>query len=117
MYQMLRDGEISTADFLDIIEGFAGGMATEYAQTFDGMVANTKAYVGILGQTLLGGVFERSKETSAEVVEFLSSDEVAEWATEGGARIGQAFESRLVWLQDAIRWWGELRATLQRFRE
>jgi len=115
MYQMLRDGEISTADFLDIIEGFAGGMATEYAQTFDGMVANTKAYVGILGQTLLGGVFERSKESLAEFVEFLSSDEVAEWATEVGERIGQAFESMLVWLQDAITWWRELSPTVQRF--
>ena len=59
---MLRNGEITTDQFLDIMEDFSGDMATEYAKSWEGMMQNTKAYIGIIGENLLGGVFEESKE-------------------------------------------------------
>src|SRR5699024_12806077 len=43
MYEMLRNGEITTDQFLDIMEDFSGEMAKEYAKTWDGMKQNTKA--------------------------------------------------------------------------
>src|SRR5699024_8685768 len=63
MYEMLRNGEITTDQFLDIMEDFSGEMAKEQAKTWDGMKQNTKAFIGILGESLLGGVFEQSKES------------------------------------------------------
>src|SRR5699024_3754241 len=48
MYEMLRTGEITTDQFLDVMEDFSGEMAKEYAKTWDGMKQNTKAYIGIL---------------------------------------------------------------------
>src|SRR5699024_10725420 len=37
MYEMLRNGEITTDQFLDVMEDFSGEMAKEYAKTWDGM--------------------------------------------------------------------------------
>lgn len=108
MYQMLRDGEITTADFLDVMEDFAGDMATEYASSWEGLVANTKAWVGIIGETLLGGVFESSKESLAEFQEYLKSDDVQQWAADAGEAIGDAFSRIVDKIRDAIDWWKEL---------
>src|SRR5699024_6822430 len=80
MYEMLRNGEITTDQFLDIMEDFSGDMATEYAKSWDGMVLNTKAYIGIIGESLLGGVFQESKEAIADFIKVLSSDEMIAWA-------------------------------------
>src|SRR5699024_7563464 len=57
MYARLRNGEITTDQFLDIMAELSGEMAKEYAKTGDGMKQNTKAYITILGENVLGGVF------------------------------------------------------------
>lgn len=108
MYEMLRNGEITTDQFLDIMEDFSGDMATEYAKSWEGMVQNTIAYIGILGENLLGGVFEQSKESIAEFIEFLSSDKVISWAQEAGQAIGDAFSSIVESVMNAIDWWTNL---------
>ena len=108
MYAMLAAGEITTADFLDIMDDFAGDMATSYAESWEGMVQNTWAWIGILGQALLGGVFEQSKESIAEFLDLLSSDEAQAWAAEWGERIGEAFSVAIGWIKDAIDWWLDL---------
>lgn len=108
MYKMLSAGEITADDFLDIMDDFAGDMATSYAGTMEGMAQNTLAYVGIIGESLLGGVFEKSKESLGEFLDFLSSDEVLTWAEETGAVIGEVFSSVLDWVMDAIKWFSEL---------
>src|SRR5690625_8054152 len=59
--KMVTAGEVGSTEFMDVMDEFAGGMAGAYAESWQGMVANTKAYIGILGQNLLGGVFEDSK--------------------------------------------------------
>lgn len=108
MYEMLRTGEITTDQFLDVMEGFSGDMAAEYAKSWDGMVQNTKAYIGIIGEQLLGGVFEQSKESIAEFIEFLKSDEVMEWAQITGEAIGEAFTNIVERIQAAIEWYKQL---------
>src|SRR5699024_4118399 len=76
--------------------------------SWEGMVQNTIAYIGILGENLLGGVFEQSKESIAEFIEFLSSDKVISWAQEAGQAIGDAFSSIVESVMNAIDWWTNL---------
>lgn len=95
MREMVSAGKVSSDQFLDIMDGFAGGMAKEYAKSWEGMVQNTQAYIGIIGQSLLSGVFEQSKESIAQFLELLQSDAVQTWAAETGVVLGEAF-SKLV---------------------
>lgn len=108
MYEMLRNGKITTDQFLDIMEDFSGDMATEYAKSWDGMVMNTKAYIGIIGENLLGGVFEKSKESIAEFIEILSSDAMISWAEEMGKKIGDMFTVVVDKIKDGITWFRNL---------
>src|SRR5699024_6780460 len=82
--ELLRNSEITTDQYLDIMEDFSGEMAKEYDKTWDRMKQNTKAYIGILGENLLGGVFEQSKESLSEFIELLSSNQAQEWAAKTG---------------------------------
>lgn len=111
---MVTAGEISADQFMDVMEDFAGDMATEYAKSWEGMVQNTKAYIGIIGQQLLGGVFEQSKDSIAEFLDFLSSDEVQTWAAETGAAIGEAFSKILAGVKTVITWFMDLPAPVQK---
>ena len=56
--KMVTDGEVTSNDFLTVMDTFAGGMAEAHADTWQGMVSNTKANIGILGESMLSGVFE-----------------------------------------------------------
>src|SRR5699024_8391742 len=108
MYDMLAAGEITTEQFLDVMEDFAGGMSDAVAESWSGMVDNTKANIAIIGEALLSGVFEESKESLAEFLEFLRSDDVKTWAAETGEAIGRAFSDMLEKIRDVINWWQNL---------
>src|SRR5699024_3834744 len=108
MYEMLRNGEITTAQFLDIMEDFSGEMAKENAKTWDGMKRNTKACIGSLGESLLGGVFEQSKEALAECIDLLNSKQAKEWAKETGETLGNAFSSLVDKIKGVIHWYKDL---------
>lgn len=111
---LVTAGEVTSEDFLDVMESFGGQMAVEYAKTWEGMIQNTLAYIGILGEALLGGVFEQSKESIAEFIEFLASDDVATWAAATGVAIGEFFNQAVTAVRDAITWWMELDGSTQR---
>src|SRR5699024_1375656 len=49
MRQMVTAGQVSSDDFLDVMDVFAGGIAEAYACSWQSMVANTKAYISIIG--------------------------------------------------------------------
>src|SRR5690625_3857290 len=114
IFEMLSDGRITLDDFLQIMEDHAGDMANEYSKTWRGMVENTGNWIGILGQNLLGGVFEQSKESIAEFIELLSSDEAIEWAKEVGIIIGDVFERLVTWVKSAIDWFIHLDGNTQK---
>lgn len=114
MNAMLTNGEVTTADFLNIMDDFAGDMATEYAKSWEGMVQNTKAYIGIIGEQLLGGVFEQSKGSIEEFLGYLQSDDVQAWAAQTGAQIGEAFSNVIGFVKDAIGWWSGLSPEMQK---
>lgn len=106
--KMVTGGKVSAAEFMAVMDDFAGDMADAYANTWEGMVANTKANIGIIGQSLLSGVFEQSKESIGEFLELLRSDEAKEWAKETGAKIAETFGEIVETVKNLIEWWGGL---------
>ena len=105
---MVTAGEVSSDQFLNVMDSFAGEMSDAYASSWAGMVANTKSNIGIIGETLLGGVFEQSKESIAEFLEYLRSDDVREWAAQTGEVVGEAFSNLIERVKGAIEWWTNL---------
>src|SRR5699024_3178618 len=106
--EMVTAREVSSDDFLTVMDGIAGGMASAYSNACSGMVANKKAYIGIIGENLLSGVFQQSKESIAEFIEFLKSDEVVAWAERAGEAIGNAFTKIVDAVKGAIQWFIDL---------
>lgn len=115
MRDMLNSGEISMDDFLAVIDSGYGDMANEYSKSWEGMVENTKNYVGIIGQQMLSGVFAQSKDSIAEFVDWLKSPEVAKFAQQAGAALGSAFSKILSLVKSVITWFAGLPAPVQKF--
>src|SRR5699024_2556068 len=59
-------------------------------------------------ENLLSGVFQQSKESIAEFIEFLKSDEVVAWAERAGEAIGNAFTKIVDAVKGAIQWFIDL---------
>lgn len=112
--EMVTAGEVSSQDFLNVMDDFAGGMASAYADSWSGMVANTKAWVGIVGETILSGAFQSAKVELESFQEWLKTDEVQEWAAQAGEAVGRAFSSIIEAIRNAITWWGNLDSSTQR---
>lgn len=111
---MLNNGEISYAEFVDVMDAHAGDMATEHAKTMEGMIQNTLAWIGVVGENLLGGVFEQSKDSIQEFIDVLSSDEAAAKAQEIGAVISDVFGAIVSVVGGAISWFLNLSGGMQR---
>lgn len=112
--KMVTDGEVTSKDFLDVMDGFAGGMAEAYSGTFSGMVQNTKAWIGILGENLLGGVFEQSKGAIKEFMDLLKSDDLQTWAVETGEKLGTMFTNVVEKIKGAVTWFINLSSEKQK---
>ena len=106
--KMVTDGEITSDQFLTVMDDFAGGMAEAHADTWQGMVSNTKANIGILGESMLSGVFEQSKESIREFLDLLRSDTFRTWASEAGETIGQVFTSIVDKVRTGVQWFTSL---------
>ncbi len=92
----------------------AGGMAEAYSGTFSGMVQNTKAWIGILGENLLGGVFEQSKGAIKEFMDLLKSDDLQTWAVETGEKLGTMFTNVVEKIKGAVTWFTSLSSEKQK---
>lgn len=112
--KMVTDGKVSSTQFLDVMESFAGEMSDAYANSWAGMVANTKSNIGIIGESILSGVFQQSKESIADFLAYLRSDNVRAWAKETGQVVGQAFSSMIESVKSAIQWWTNLDGSTQK---
>lgn len=111
---MLNDGEISLEEFLVVMDDFGGDMALEYAKTWAGMWQNTKNYIGIIGEALLEGVFQRSKEEIGEFIHLLSSEDMAAWAADFGGKINDVFGQVVDSVKAGIAWWNSLDESQQK---
>jgi len=106
--KMVTEGEVSSKDFLTVMDDFAGGMAGAYSKSWSGMVQNTKAYIGQIGESLLGGVFEQAKGSLHEFENLLKSPGAQQWAKETGEKIGSAFSKLTSGISSVIKWWQSL---------
>lgn len=106
--KMVTEGEVSSKDFLTVMDDFAGGMAGAYSKSWSGMVQNTKAYIGQIGESLLGGVFEQAKGSLHEFERLLKSPGAQQWAKETGEKIGSAFSKLSSGISSVIKWWQSL---------
>ncbi|ASN71960.1 hypothetical protein 10F6_31 [uncultured Caudovirales phage] len=111
--EMVTNGEVTSKDFLTVMDDFAGGMAGAYSKSFKGMVQNTKAYIGMIGESLLSGVFIQSKESLREFEKLLQSPETQQWAKQTGQSIGAAFSAMIGAIKSVVNWWNSLGGTTQ----
>ena len=112
--KMVTEGKVSSEDFMTVMDDFAGGMANSYAKSWKGMVQNTKAYIGILGENLLSGVFEQSKDGLREFEKLLQSPAAQEWAKDTGEQLGNAFSKIAGGIKSIINWWQSLDGSTQK---
>lgn len=106
--KMVTEGQVTSKDFLTVMDDFAGGMAGAYSKSFKGMVSNTKAYIGMIGESLLSGVFEKSKDSLAEFEKLLQSPSVQKWAQETGDKLGNVVNSISNAISGIISWFNSL---------
>ncbi|MGI2282578.1 tape measure protein [Staphylococcus cohnii] len=112
--EMVTNGEVTSQDFLTVMDDFAGGMAGAYSKSFKGMVQNTKSYVGMIGESLLSGVFEQSKSSLHEFEKLLQSPGAQQWAKETGVQLGNAFALIANGIKGVINWWNSLDSSTQK---
>lgn len=107
-------GEVSSEDFMKTMDSFAGKMSGEYAKSFEGMTKNTMAFVGQIGEKILGGAFEKSKKSLNEFLGWISSPEVQNGATRLGEKFGVAFNIIINAVSGAVKWFAGLPAPVQK---
>ncbi|RIO42363.1 peptidoglycan DD-metalloendopeptidase family protein [Staphylococcus nepalensis] len=112
--EMVTNGEVSSKEFLTVMDDFAGGMASAYSKSWKGMLQNTKAYIGQIGESLLGGVFEQAKGSLHEFEKLLKSPGAQQWAKETGEKLGNAFTTISNGIQSVIKWWQGLDGSTQK---
>ena len=109
MRKMVSAGKVSTDDFLNTMESFAGGMSEAYASTWSGLKANVMSNIGIIGEALMEGLFEDGKQGMAEFLDFLRNSEgLKQWATETGEKMREVFNNIVDAVKNVIEWWGNL---------
>src|SRR5690606_8474054 len=108
-FEMVRAGKVSTEDVLDTMEGFAGGMAAAYAETWSGLEDNILANIGIIGEALLQGLFEDGKKGMAEFLQYLRESEgLKEWARNTGETLRTVFGAIVNAIKTLASWWMSL---------
>lgn len=101
-------GEVSSEQFMKTMDSFAGKMSGAYAESFEGMAKNTMAFVGQIGEKILGGAFEKSKKSLNEFLGWISSKEVQNGATQLGEKVGAAFNVIINAVSGAVKWFAGL---------
>src|SRR5690625_1542576 len=95
MRKMVSEGKVSSDDFLNVIEGFAGGMSDAFAGTWSGLAKNVLSNIGILGEKMLNGLFGDGKKALESFLEVLRSDDLRNWATNTGVAM-QEFAHKII---------------------
>lgn len=114
MRNMVTAGKVSSEEFLDVMDDFAGGMSKAMAGTWQGITKNIIANIGIIGESLLSGVFDLSKEQLGEFLQVLrDSDKLKDWATETGKSIRSFAETVIENVKQMKKWWDDLSPAVQ----
>ncbi|WP_204236143.1 peptidoglycan DD-metalloendopeptidase family protein, partial [Mammaliicoccus sciuri] len=106
--KMVTEGQVSSKDFMTVMEDFAGNMSGAYAKSFKGMWQNSKAYIGMIGESLLSGAFEQSKDSLREFEKLLQSPGAQQWAKETGEKLATGIEKISSAISGIISWFNSL---------
>lgn len=112
--EMVTNGEVSSKEFLEVMDDFAGGMAGAYSKSWKGMVQNSKAYIGQIGEAFLSSTFEQAKGGLHEFESMLKSPEAKEWAAKTGEQLGNTLASIGNGIKGLIDWWQNLDGSTQK---
>lgn len=119
VFDMARDGEISSEMFLNAIETNIGGAAKKMgAKSFTAGFANMWAAVGRLGASFLdaggkgGGFFSKMKPLMAEFTNSL--DGMESTAAKWGESLGRAFDKIIEGIRGIIGWYNSLDKNTQK---
>lgn len=112
--EMVTNGEVSSKEFLEVMDDFAGGMAGAYSKSWKGMVQNSKAYIGQIGEAFLSSTFEQAKGGLHEFGSMLKSPGAKEWAAKTGEQLGNTLASIGNGIKGLIDWWQNLDGSTQK---
>lgn len=112
--EMITNGEVSSKEFLEVMDDFAGGMAGAYSKSWKGMVQNSKAYIGQIGEAFLSSTFEQAKGGLHEFESMLKSPGAKEWAAKTGEQLGNTLASIGNGIKVLIDWWQNLDGSTQK---
>ncbi|AYU54684.1 tape measure protein [Staphylococcus debuckii] len=112
--EMVTNGEVSSKEFLTVMDDFAGGMAGAYSKSWQGMVQNSKAYIGQIGEAFLSSTFQKAKGGLHEFEKMLQSPGAKQWAAETGEKLGNTLESIGNGIKGLINWWQSLDGSTQK---
>lgn len=112
--EMVTNGEVSSKEFLEVMDDFAGGMAGAYSKSWKGMVQNSKAYIGQIGEAFLSSTFEQAKGGLHEFESMLKSPGAKEWAAKTGEQLGNTLASIGNGIKGLIDWWQNLDGSTQK---
>ncbi|MBM0872914.1 tape measure protein [Staphylococcus epidermidis] len=112
--EMVTNGEVSSKEFLEVMDDFAGGMAGAYSKSWKGMVQNSKAYIGQIGEAFLSSTFEQAKVGLHEFESMLKSPGAKEWAAKTGEQLGNTLASIGNGIKGLIDWWQNLDGSTQK---
>ena len=112
--EMITNGEVSSKEFLEVMDDFAGGMAGAYSKSWKGMVQNSKAYIGQIGEAFLSSTFEQAEGGLHEFESMLKSPGAKEWAAKTGEQLGNTLASIGNGIKGLIDWWQNLDGSTQK---
>lgn len=112
--EMVTNGEVSSKEFLEVMDDFAGGMAGAYSKSWKGMVQNSKAYIGQIGEAFLSSTFEQAKGGLHEFESMLKSPGAKEWVAKTGEQLGNTLASIGNGIKGLIDWWQNLDGSTQK---
>lgn len=112
--EMVTNGEVSSKEFLEVMDDFAGCMAGAYSKSWKGMVQNSKAYIGQIGEAFLSSTFEQAKGGLHEFESMLKSPGAKEWAAKTGEQLGNTLASIGNGIKGLIDWWQNLDGSTQK---
>ncbi|WP_210131618.1 peptidoglycan DD-metalloendopeptidase family protein [Staphylococcus sp. GDK8D30P] len=112
--KMVTEGKVTSEDFMTVMDDFAGGMANAYSKSWKGMMQNTKAYIGQIGEAFLSSTFQQAKGGLHEFEKMLKSPGAKQWAAESGEKLGNAFAAIGNGIKNLINWWNGLDSSTQK---
>ncbi|WP_197052268.1 tape measure protein [Tetragenococcus muriaticus] len=110
--EMVTEGEVSAEEFKEVMDDFAGGMAEEYAKSFQGMAKNAKNYIGQIGEAFLNGgedtkgFFDQLKPMMKDLNNWLQ--DLIPKAKDFGRKFGEAFSNMVDKIKGVKQWYDSL---------